>query len=303
MSPTRDRDRFLAAAAQALPRGPACARGVFLIAPDGFGRPSETVRDNRYMSSAPVDGSRAREEHAALARALAQRMPTLVFPGDPEAPDGVYPNNAFATIPGRLIVGRMRWPVRRRETARSDIRRFFVEWLGYQEVDLSGRGDLTAELTGSLVIDRARRIGYCGLSERCDEAGARAMHEAFALTATLVFPLAPGEYHTNVVMSSLAGRALLIAPSGFADPADADCVIAAHGGTVVILDEAQKRAFAANAIALDPQTVWMSECAAAALTAAQARQLERAGFRIATVPLTELEKGGGSLRCLVAEIF
>lgn len=303
MSATRDRERFLATAAQALPRGPACARGVFLIAPDGFGRPTETVLDNRYMSSAPVDGSRAREQHAALARALAQRMPTLVFPGDPDAPDGVYPNNAFATIPGRLIVGRMRWPVRRRETTRADIRRFFVEWLGYREFDLSGRTDLTAELTGSLVIDRARRIGFCGLSERCDEAGARAMHQAFALTATLVFPLAPGEYHTNVVMSSLAGRALLIAPSGFADPADAECVIAAHGGTVVILDEAQKRAFAANAIALDPETVWMSECAAAALTAAQARQLERAGFRIVALPLAELEKGGGSLRCLVAEIF
>jgi hypothetical protein len=303
VSATRDRDRFLARAASALRRGPACARGVFLVAPDGFGRPSETARDNLYMSSAPVELARAHAEHAGLARALAARMPTVVFPGDPEAPDGVFPNNAFATVPGRLIVGRMRWPVRRRETARTDIRRFFTELLGYREIDLSRRDELTAELTGSLVIDRARRIGYCGLSERCDEAGARAMHEAFGLAATFVFPLAPGEYHANVVMSSLAGRALLIAPSGFADPADADCVIAAHGGAVVILDEAQKRAFAANAIALDPETVWMSERAAGALTAAQARQLERAGFRILAMPLAELEKGGGSLRCLVAEIF
>lgn len=303
MSPTRDHARFLAAAAGLLPRGPACARGVFLVTPEGFGRPSETASDNRYMSSEPVDAARARDEHAALARALAARMPTLLFPGDPEAPDGVFPNNAFATAPGRLIIGRMRWPVRRRETARADIRRFFLELLRYEAIDLSQREDLTAELTGSLVIDRGRRIGYCGLSERCNEAGARAMHEAFGLAATFVFPLAPGEYHTNVVMSSLAGRALLIAPSGFADPADAECIIAAHGGAIVVLDEAQKRAFAANAIALDPETVWMSERAADALTPAQSRQLERAGFRIATVPLSELEKGGGSLRCLVAEIY
>jgi hypothetical protein len=76
-------------------------------------------------------------------------------------------------------------------------------------------------LTGALVIDRARGLGYCGLSERCDAEGARLMHEAFGLRATLLFDLAPGEYHTNVVLAVLAGRAAVVCPRGFADAVEA----------------------------------------------------------------------------------
>ncbi|HEY3521388.1 MAG TPA: arginine deiminase-related protein, partial [Rhodanobacteraceae bacterium] len=46
-----------------------------------------------------------------------------------------------------------------------------------------------------------------------------------------------------------------------------------------------------------------SERGAAALTDAQRAQLSSWGFRIGTVPLDEIEKAGGSLRCCVAEIF
>src|SRR6185312_6443401 len=58
-------------------------------------------------------------------------------------------------------------------------------------------------------------------SERCDMAGARAMHDAFGLRLMFCFELAQGEYHTNVMMTSLAGRAVILAPDGFADPAAA----------------------------------------------------------------------------------
>src|SRR5690606_19883847 len=115
------------------------------------------------------------------------------------------------------IVGRMRHGVRRREALREDIRGFFRDVCGYREVDLSAQPH-PCELTGALVIDRARGLGFCGLSERCDEAGARLMHEAFGLRATLLFELAPGEYHANVVLAVLAGRALVVAADGFADP-------------------------------------------------------------------------------------
>src|SRR3546814_7318893 len=106
---------------------------------------------------------------------------------------------------------RMLHPVRRREAARDDIRAFFRDVLGYAETDLSGQPH-PCELTGALVIDRARGLGFCGLSERCDEAGARLMHDAFGLRATLLFDLAPGEYHTNVVLAGLSGRAALVCP-------------------------------------------------------------------------------------------
>src|SRR5690606_37590385 len=119
--------------------------------------------------------------------------------------------------------GRMRHPVRRREAARQDIRGWFRDVAGYAELDLSTQPH-ACELTGALVIDRARGLGYCGLSERCDAAGAALLHDAFGLRATLAFDLAPGEYHANVVLAVLAGRAVLACPDGFADPAVARAI-------------------------------------------------------------------------------
>jgi hypothetical protein len=250
-----------------------------------------------------VDAQRALVPRAARAQALCADVPGVTFPGGPARPDGRFPNNVFATAPGRLIVGRMRHGVRQREAERADIRAFFRDVMGYTEVDFSQRDDCVAELTGSLVIDHARGIGYCGLSERCDIAGAHAMHEAFGLQLMFCFELAEGEYHTNVVMASLAGRAVLLARDGFRDPAVPKAIAHAHGDRAIRLSPEQKRAYAGNAITLSEDRVWMSVHAAAALDDAQRAALESWGFRIGTVPLDEIEKAGGSLRCCVAEIF
>jgi hypothetical protein len=248
------------------------------------------------------DPLRALGEHAELARRLAEDIPVTTFPGDPLAADGVFPNNAFATVPGRLIVGHMRHTVRQRETARADIRAWFSTLLGREIIDLSGAA-LVAELTGSLVIDRARGIGYCGLGERCDMAGARAMHEAFGLRMTYCFELAEGEYHTNVVLAILAGRVCLIAESGFRDSEDARAIASIYPGQVLSLDADQKGNFVANAICLSEDRVWMSDRAAGALSQAQGAWLAERGFSVGSTPLDEIEKAGGSLRCCVAEIF
>ena len=282
---------------------PATARAAFLVAPSDFSLAAESASDNRYMAmGSAVDPLRAASEHARLAAALRECVPTLVFPGDPAMPDGVFPNNVFATVAGRAIVGAMRHGVRRREAARSDIRAFFRDLLHYELVDLS-TDPVVAELTGALVIDRARGIGFCGLSERCDRAGAVAMHRAFGLKLTFCFDLAPGEYHANVVLAQLASRAVIIAPDGFADAAAAEAIARVYAPRVLRIDAAQKAAFAGNAIALDAANVWMSATAAAALTPAQRDALGEWGFALRSVPLEEIEKAGGSLRCCVGEIF
>ncbi|HKE47818.1 MAG TPA: arginine deiminase-related protein [Rhodanobacteraceae bacterium] len=298
-------DEFLAAvSADRFPvRGAATARAAFLVAPAAATLAAESAGDNRYMDLAQsFDPARALAQHAELARRLGGDVPVVTFPGDAESPDGMFPNNVFGTASGRLIVGRMRHAVRRREAERDDIRGFFRDTLGYRLVDLS-RDAYVAELTGSLVIDRARGIGYCGLSERCDPAGARAMHEAFGLALTFCFELASGEYHTNVVMALLASRMALIAADGFRDPAVPHAIAKALGEEVVWLSRAQKNAFSGNAITLAPGRVWLSSRGVDALDPAQRTAIERAGFALDAVPLDEIEKAGGSLRCCVAEIF
>lgn len=301
---TRDVDAFLAVA-RTLPAdfGAPTARAVFLVAPDGFRLAGESASDNRYMADAGAfDAARASVEHRALQRALSVAVPAICFAGDPGAPDGLFPNNVFATVPGRVVVGRMRHPVRQRESARDDIRAFFRDMLGYAEHDLSGQPH-PCELTGAMVVDRLRGLGFCGLSERCDAEGARLVHEALGLRATLVFDLAPGEYHANVVLAVLAGRALLACPDGFADPRVAEAIASLYAPHAILLDPGEKAAYAGNAIALAGNQAWMSSGAAAALAQGHRAVLERAGFTLHGVGLQAIEAAGGSLRCCIGEVF
>lgn len=301
---TRDVDEFLRfARTSKADAGPACAKAAFLVAPEEFRLAEQSASDNRYMDLAvPVGPERALAQHRELQRALATSLPTICFPGDATMPDGLFPNNVFATAPGRLVIGHMRHAVRQREAGRNDIRAFFRDVLAYAEIDLRAQPGI-CELTGALVIDRARGLGFAGLSERCDEVGAAAMHAAFGLRATLLFDLAPGEYHTNVVLSVLAGRAAVLAPSGFANPAVVAGIAALYDPAVVMLDASQKASFAGNCIALSERDCWVSAAGASSLTPTQRERLAAAGFALRVVELDEIEKAGGSLRCCVAEIF
>jgi len=300
---TRDPDAFFCLARSLdADFGPATARAAFLVAPDGFALAEQSAQDNAYMADAAAfDAARASAEHRALQRAISTVLPTVCFAGNPDTPDAVFPNNVFGTAAGRYVVGRMRHEVRQREAARDDIRGFLGGVLDYAEIDLSTQPH-PCELTGALVIDRARGLGFCGLSERCDEAGARLMHEAFGLRATLLFDLAPGEYHANVVLAVLAGRAAVVCPRGFADPAVA-AAIAGFYPHALSCTEAEHAAFVGNCIALSADSVWMSAQAGAALAPAQRARLLEAGFRIETVALDAVEAAGGSLRCCIGEIF
>lgn len=301
---TRDVGAFFAHAAGLSPDfGPATARAAFLVSPEGFARAAESAQDNAYMAGADAyDPEAALRQHRALQQAIGTVVPTVCFAGDAATPDAVFPNNVFGTSAGRSIIGRMRHAVRQREAERADIRAFFRDALGREEIDLSGQPH-PAELTGALVIDRARGLGFIGLSERCDEEGARLMHAAFGLRASLLFDLAPGEYHTNVVLAVLAGRAAVVCPDGFADPEVARAIAAFHAPQVVWCSPSEHAAFVGNCIALSQDTVWMSARAESALSRAHRDVLANAGFRVHGVALDVIEAGGGSLRCCIGEIY
>ena len=287
-----------------LAQAPAVPRGVFLVDPVEFFVSEETARDNVYMDTeASVNQDRALRQVRQLAEALNNLgVPVVRFPGSPDTPDAVFPNNVFATIPDRFIVGAMLYPGRQKEAERKDIRNFFTRLMGYELVDLSEQ-TCVAELTGALILDRARSLGFCGMTQRVDEAGAYAMHQAFDLKLTLQFDLKPDEYHTNVVMSVLASRAVVMQPDAFVDQDVPPAIEHAFPGRTLYLDTAEKEAFAGNCIALTESDLFMSETAADGLRSASRATLEGWGFTIHAVPVDELEKAGGSLRCMVAEIF
>ena len=282
---------------------PAVLKGVIMVEPQNFRLNVESARDNHYMDlELTVDPDRALEQYIALIELIRDiGIPVKSFPGDAKSPDSLFPNNVFGTVPKRLIIGHMLHPSRQQEAGRKDIRGWF-EGMGYETIDLSVE-DCVAELTGPLIIDRSRRLGFCGMTERVNEAGLRAMHTAFDLVHTLYFNLAPGEYHTNVVMSVLAGRACVLHAEAFADPEVPLALAGIYNDQVLYLDEAEKRAFAGNCITLTQHDLFMSQTGADALRPVNRALLEFWGFRLRTAELDEIEKAGGSLRCMVAEIF
>ena len=278
--------------------------GVFMVEPTAFHISTETAADNVYMNlEQEADAGRALAQHRALAHAIsACGIPVMRFPGRAETPDAVFPNNVFGTIPGRFIIGRMLHPERQQETLRQDIRKAFTELLNYELYDLS-RQDLVAELTGPLIIDRERRIGFCGMTQRVDAAGCRAMHDAFDLRLTFQFELNANEYHTNVVMGILASRACVIHAGSFADPQVPQAIARAFPDRTLFLDDNEKAGFAGNCICITERDLFMSKTAADSLRADSRAKLESWDFQIHSIELDELEKAGGSLRCMIGEIF
>jgi N-dimethylarginine dimethylaminohydrolase len=121
---------------------------------------ADSASDNRYMDlGRVVDPDRALEQYIDLVGIIRDTgVPVKSFAGDAKFPDGVFPNNVFGTAPRRFIIGRMLHASRRQEGERKDIRAWF-EGMGYQAIDLSVE-NCVAELTGPLIIDRARRVGF-----------------------------------------------------------------------------------------------------------------------------------------------
>ena len=284
--------------------GASVPKALFLVEPSGFRISDQTAKDNAYMDThTAVDPVLALDQHRALAERITQLgVPVVRFVGQSKTPDDLFPNNVFATIRERLIVGAMKHPERQQEAQRQDIRAFFENLMGYECVDLS-RTECVAELTGALVIDRARRLGFCGMTPRVDAAGARAMQEACDLALTFCFDLKPSEYHTNVVMSVLASRMVIICPDAFVDPKAAEAIIEAFDGQAVVISEDEKKAFAGNCLAVNFEDVLISQTAMDQLRPTTIDQIERGSFQLHPVAMDEIEKAGGSVRCCIGEIF
>lgn len=275
---------------------------AFLVSPIGFAKAVESAQDNVYMADSGYNAERALAQHAEIVRVLGSILPVQVFPGSSDTPDAVFPNNVFASVPGRLIVGAMKYPVRQREATRTDLPTWFREHLDAEVLRIDAPG-VVAELTGPLIIDRARGLGYCGMSERVNDAGLAAMHEAFRLRATFAFPLLPTEYHTNVVMSVLAGRALVLHRASLARSEDADAIAALYGDAVIWLSDDEKAAFVGNCLAVSDRHVMLSAAADAVLRPESRAKLATLGFTCVPVAIDEIEKAGGSLRCCIGEIY
>jgi hypothetical protein len=298
---------------------------VLMVRPARFGANPETAATNAFQRPGPsAEGPgpaalarRAAEQFDGLAHALREAGVTVhVLPAAGPSPDACFPNNWCSThASGLTVLYPMQSPLRRTERDAGALMALAREH-GLRTdllVDLSAHEaeDRFLEGTGSLVIDRLARRAYACRSPRTDEVLARAWGRHFAHRVEAFDAAGPDGapvYHTNVVMH-LGEREAVVCLEAVAarDRTRLLRTLQADGKDPIPIGADQMAAYAANLLELrgagDRRFTVLSRTAHDALDAAQRRALERHTTLLAA-PLDAIEAlGGGSARCMLAELF
>jgi hypothetical protein len=299
-----------------------------MVRPKHFGYNAQTAVTNRFQQpglDARTDvAHRALAEFDAFAAALAaEGVAVCVVPDSdaPPKPDAVFPNNWVSFHADGTVVLYPMHAENRRAERREAIIDAVVRDTGFV---VNRRLDLTAhekagrylEGTGSLVLDHVARVAYACRSPRTDEGlardWAREMNydlEIFTAADESGTPI----YHTNVALH--IGTRIVVAALDAIAPADRGRVeqrLRDTGRDIVAIDHAEMHAFAGNMLEVgswdeylgDFTILVMSETARNALATAKYVRLYSSVDAVLAVPVDVIERhGGGSVRCMLAEVF
>jgi hypothetical protein len=308
---------------------PQCADAVLMVRPQAFGYNPETASTNTFQRAGETqppaaDRDLARGEFARLEQALESEGISVCAVEDtaqPVKPDAVFPNNWLSFhADGTLVLYPMQSPSRRLER-RTEVIDAVVKRLGFRVSHLL---DLThheehgrfLEGTGSLVLDHRQRIAYACASARTHpglvaEWARELKYEPVIFHATDRAGVAL--YHTNVLMC--IGERVAIVGSAAIAPADRERVLArlrASEREILELGLDEIERFAGNMLELgtwdealgDSRVLVMSEAARRSLSPNAFAQLSGCTDTVLAVPVPTIERlGGGSVRCMLAEVF
>ncbi len=286
--------------------------------PAAFGFHAEAAASNAFATASSDTGvaAAAEREFDALAKALDEAGVELAILDDtpnPPKPDAVFPNNWVSFhADGTMILYPMATAARRPER-RAEALKQLLKDRGFdvrRTLDLS-RSECEGQFlegTGSLILDRPRRRAFAALGPRTMRSMLDSFAEATAFEV-LAFDCADRHgrpiYHTNVLLS-LGERFAVLCADAIAE-GDRPRVLEAieTGRELVSVEFGQMERFACNLLELrgrDGPIIAMSETALASFDAAQRSALERHA-KLVAVPIPTIERvGGGSVRCMIAEV-
>ena len=300
---------------------------ILMIRPVAFRMNEQTTVNNYYQKV--IDGlspetvnTRAQKEFDAFVDKLKAVGVDVTVVEDtliPDTPDSVFPNNWISFHENGDIALFPMFAENRRLERREDILDILEEkgFLIDNIVDYTSaeEDNFFLEGTGSILLDRANGKAYCALSPRADEELFIEFCEDFDLNPIIfeAFQTVNGErkliYHTNVMMCIGETYAVICADS-IDDKKERKMVLDSLKGDekeVIFITEDQVNNFAGNLLevkgANDRRYLVMSSAAYKSLTKKQIAQLEE-HVTILSSNLDTIEAcGGGSARCMMAEIF
>ena len=302
------------------------ASAVLMIRPAAFGYNPETALTNKMQKPGGAQSGQvlALSEFDQCVQALRAEGIAVCAVEDtpqPAKPDAIFPNNWLSFHEdGTLVLYPMQAESRRRER-RPEIIDTVVSQLGFavsRVVDLTSNeaAGRFLEGTGSLVLDRCNRVAYACLSPRTDPTVFQEWAHALDYEAVSFEAFDPNGvpyYHTNVMMCIGTRMAVLGTCAMSAD--DRARVIEKlemTGHEVIEIQYDEIEQFAGNMLELaswdealgDSRLLVMSEAARRAIRPEIYARLSASTDYTLSVPLPTIETlGGGSVRCMLAEVF
>ena len=299
---------------------------ILMIEPVAFGFNDQTAVNNYFQQKEVVPGfdiqQAALREFNGMVETLRLKGIDVLVAKDtlvPHTPDSIFPNNWISFHEdGRIALYPMYAENRRAERS-NDI----IDMVSAHGFKVSRVVDYTPyenqrvflEGTGSLILDRVNRIAYAALSGRTDKnlflqfcKDFNYMAVPFVANQTVDENRLP-IYHTNVVMC-IADTFAVVCLNTIDDPEERNMVVSAitrSGKEIVEISEAQMHCFAGNMLQVENKAgvpfLVMSQSAYTSLHASQIDRL--ASFNeIVPIAIPTIEKyGGGSVRCMMAEVF
>lgn len=297
------------------------ARSVLMVSPASFGFDEQTAKTNAFQIR--PDTSRSETiDHAmlefrdAVDQLRQANIDVIVHQGDPSEnkPDAVFPNNWISTWPdGRVYLYPMATESRRAERDQRVLDQLAEYFTVQQTIDLSDSeaNQQYLESTGVIIFDHINKLAYGCLSERCDQdlfnshvanlGYQSVLFEAFDQVGVPI-------YHTNVMMG-IQSTTVVICSEAIADPSQRAQVLGllSRDRQVVDISFEQMGAFCGNVLEVENsyggKVLVLSQSAYDAFTPEQRQQLslDKALVPI-SIPTIE-QAGGGSARCMLAEIF
>lgn len=297
---------------------------ILMVRPVDFAFNEQTAVDNEFqnvITDRNVGAEAVAEFEGAVALLRAEGVQVLIVEKDPASssmPDAVFPNNWFGTDElGNVHVFPMKTENRRAETSQLTQA---LSLLKNQGLEVNQIQDWTQKLgdgavmegTGSLILDRVNKIVYAALSERTQKEPTLQFARETGYDAVLFHTESSKGapyYHTNVVMS-IGEKMALVCLDCIPDPMEREWVRSSLDEThhvVAISREQLEKGFCGNLLQVqdgkgNPVTV-LSSTAYSMLTESQKKELATFG-KLLPVPIPTIEAvGGGSIRCMMAEIF
>lgn len=299
---------------------------ILMVRPAAFRMNEQTSVNNYFQEELDLQETQINDQAKAEFDAFVDKLrkvgvEVLVYQDKKEhdTPDSIFPNNWVSFHQsGNIALYPMFAENRRRERNEEVLQ--VVESAGYK---IKHRIDYTKaendgqflEGTGSLILDRVNRKAYCALSARADEELLIKFGKDFDYTPVIfnayqtVNEKRAVIYHTNVLMA-LGDTFCVICLDTIDDAKEREMVVSQLKEDkieIIEITEEQMHQFAGNMLQVvgkDNKTyLVMSTAARASLTPAQVETIEKHSNILSSDLKTIETLGGGSARCMMAEVF